>query len=160
MTKDQPQTPPKGLLGKALNYALNHWPKLIRYLEDGRILLTTTWRRMPYDPLWSVEKIGCSTGTPTEPMPALLSIVSSRRPRPAVWSLTGICASVRETPLRPQRRRSPGPAPRGSHRSFWLHPCPGCSSQNAYVFYMERQGDCGGKFAEASLSPVSNRLRS
>ena len=31
------QTPPKGLLGKALTYALNHWPKLIRYVEDGNI---------------------------------------------------------------------------------------------------------------------------
>jgi transposase len=30
-------TPPKGLLGKALNHALNHWPKLIRYVEDGHI---------------------------------------------------------------------------------------------------------------------------
>ena len=30
-------TPPKGLLGKALGYALNHWPKLIRYLENGHI---------------------------------------------------------------------------------------------------------------------------
>jgi transposase len=30
-------TPPKGLLGKALGYALNHWPKLIRYVEDGHI---------------------------------------------------------------------------------------------------------------------------
>jgi len=32
-----PKTPPKGLLGKALSYALKHWKKLIRYLEDGRI---------------------------------------------------------------------------------------------------------------------------
>jgi transposase len=30
-------TPPKGLLGKALNYAFTHWPKLIRYVEDGHI---------------------------------------------------------------------------------------------------------------------------
>lgn len=30
-------TPPKGLLGKALNYALSNWPKLIRYLENGNI---------------------------------------------------------------------------------------------------------------------------
>jgi transposase len=30
-------TPPKGLLGKALNYALSNWSKLIRYLEDGNI---------------------------------------------------------------------------------------------------------------------------
>ena len=30
-------TPPKGLLGKALHYALSNWAKLIRYLEDGNI---------------------------------------------------------------------------------------------------------------------------
>lgn len=30
-------TPPKGLLGKALHYALSNWSKLIRYLEDGNI---------------------------------------------------------------------------------------------------------------------------
>jgi transposase len=31
------QTPPKGLLGKAIAYALNQWPMLIIYLEDGRL---------------------------------------------------------------------------------------------------------------------------
>jgi transposase len=31
------QTPPKGLLGKAVNYALKNWPVLVRYLEDGHI---------------------------------------------------------------------------------------------------------------------------
>jgi transposase len=31
------QTPPKGLLGKAVNYALKNWPLLIRYLENGHI---------------------------------------------------------------------------------------------------------------------------
>jgi len=31
------QTPPKGLLGKAVNYALANWPVLVRYLEDGHI---------------------------------------------------------------------------------------------------------------------------
>jgi len=30
-------TPPKGLLGKAINYTLNHWEKLIVYIEDGRL---------------------------------------------------------------------------------------------------------------------------
>jgi transposase len=30
-------TPPKGRLGKALSYARTHWPKLIRYIEDGQI---------------------------------------------------------------------------------------------------------------------------
>ncbi len=33
----QPLTPPKGLLGKAISYTLNNWPKLIIYLEDGRL---------------------------------------------------------------------------------------------------------------------------
>lgn len=37
MEKRYLETPPKGLLGKALSYALNHWKKIIRYLEDGRI---------------------------------------------------------------------------------------------------------------------------
>jgi transposase len=31
------QTPPQGLLGKAVNYALNQWKPLIAYLKDGRL---------------------------------------------------------------------------------------------------------------------------
>lgn len=31
------QTPPKGLLGKAISYALNQWERIVRYLEDGRL---------------------------------------------------------------------------------------------------------------------------
>ena len=31
------QVPPKSLLGKAINYTLSEWPKLLVYLEDGRI---------------------------------------------------------------------------------------------------------------------------
>jgi len=34
---NHPLTPPKGLLGKAIQYALNHWEKLIVYIEDGRL---------------------------------------------------------------------------------------------------------------------------
>ncbi|HSO71020.1 MAG TPA: IS66 family transposase [Thermodesulfobacteriota bacterium] len=37
MDKSLVLTPPKGLLGKALGYALRHWKKLVRYLEGGRI---------------------------------------------------------------------------------------------------------------------------
>jgi transposase len=33
----QPLTPPKGLLGQAIRYTLTNWPKLIIYLEDGRL---------------------------------------------------------------------------------------------------------------------------
>lgn len=32
-----PRTPPGGLLGKAISYALNQWPRLNVYLEDGRL---------------------------------------------------------------------------------------------------------------------------
>ena len=32
-----PQVPPTTLAGKALNYLHNQWPKLIRYLDDGRL---------------------------------------------------------------------------------------------------------------------------
>jgi transposase len=35
MKKDQ--TPPKGLLGMAIQYALARWPKLVRYLEHCSI---------------------------------------------------------------------------------------------------------------------------
>lgn len=31
------KTPPKGLLGKAVNYTLKNWPRLVRYLENGYI---------------------------------------------------------------------------------------------------------------------------
>jgi len=37
MDKRFSQTPPKGLLGKALSYAINLWPRLIRYVENGHI---------------------------------------------------------------------------------------------------------------------------
>jgi transposase len=32
-----PQVPPTALTGKALHYVHNQWPKLIRYLDDGRL---------------------------------------------------------------------------------------------------------------------------
>jgi transposase len=37
MDKRIEQTPPKGLLGQALNYAITRWDKLIRYTENGHI---------------------------------------------------------------------------------------------------------------------------
>lgn len=37
LDKSIQQVPPKSTLGKALAYSLNQWPKLIRYLEDGRL---------------------------------------------------------------------------------------------------------------------------
>ena len=37
LTQLYTQTPPKGLLGKAVGYCLNQWDKLERYLNDGRL---------------------------------------------------------------------------------------------------------------------------
>lgn len=37
LSKKQLQTPPKGLLGKAVSYTLNQWHRLIGYIEDGHL---------------------------------------------------------------------------------------------------------------------------
>ena len=37
LSKKSLQTPPKGLLGKAVSYALNQWHRLIGYIEDGNL---------------------------------------------------------------------------------------------------------------------------
>lgn len=37
LIKSQQHVPPKSSLGKAITYALNQWPKLIRYIDDGRL---------------------------------------------------------------------------------------------------------------------------
>lgn len=37
LDKSVNQVPPKSILGKAITYSLNQLPKLIRYLEDGRL---------------------------------------------------------------------------------------------------------------------------
>jgi transposase len=38
-----PQVPPKSALGKAIQYTLNQWPYLIRYLRHGRAEIDTNW---------------------------------------------------------------------------------------------------------------------
>jgi transposase len=37
LSKKSLQTPPKGLLGKAVSYTLNQWNRLIGYIEDGHL---------------------------------------------------------------------------------------------------------------------------
>ncbi|HEX2548592.1 MAG TPA: IS66 family transposase [Gammaproteobacteria bacterium] len=37
LLSNQPSIPPKSLLGQAVNYTLNQWPKLLTYLQDGRL---------------------------------------------------------------------------------------------------------------------------
>lgn len=33
----QPHVPPKSLLGQAISYTLNQWPKILNYLQDPRL---------------------------------------------------------------------------------------------------------------------------
>ena len=37
LIKNQPTIPPKSLLGQAVSYTLNQWPKLLMFLKDGRL---------------------------------------------------------------------------------------------------------------------------
>ncbi|MEW7977051.1 MAG: transposase [Candidatus Sedimenticola endophacoides] len=37
VSKSVDEVPPTSLMGKALHYLLAQWPKLIRYVEDGRV---------------------------------------------------------------------------------------------------------------------------
>jgi transposase len=37
LTEHLPIVPPRSALGKAMNYAHKQWPKLIVYVEDGRL---------------------------------------------------------------------------------------------------------------------------
>lgn len=37
LKENQPKIPPKSLLGQAVSYTLNQWPKIITYLHDGRL---------------------------------------------------------------------------------------------------------------------------
>ena len=37
LTQTSSITPPKGLLGKAVNYTLRYWGRLVRYSDDGRL---------------------------------------------------------------------------------------------------------------------------
>jgi transposase len=47
-----PLTPPGGLLGKAIGYTLNHWSRLIAYLQDGRLRPDNTWWKTRSAPSW------------------------------------------------------------------------------------------------------------
>ena len=51
---------PKGLLGKAITYTQNQWPKLLTYLEDGNISIDNNVTDRDIRPFTKGRKIGCS----------------------------------------------------------------------------------------------------
>lgn len=58
-------TPPKSLLGKAINYAWNQWPLLIVYLEDGNLRLDNNLAENAIRPFAVGRKNWLFSGSPT-----------------------------------------------------------------------------------------------
>lgn len=47
---NQPTIPPKSLLGQAVSYTLNQWPKIITYLKDGRLEISNNRSERAIEP--------------------------------------------------------------------------------------------------------------
>jgi transposase len=58
------QTPPKGLLGKAISYALSQWERLENYLKDGRLTMDNNLAENAIRPFVIGRKNWLFSGTP------------------------------------------------------------------------------------------------
>ena len=76
------QTPPKGLLGKAVNYALKNWPVLVRYLENGHITPDNNAAKNSIRPFVVGRKNFLFIGHPRGQPPARLFTASLRLQKP------------------------------------------------------------------------------
>ena len=64
LSKKQLQTPPKGLLGKAVSYALNQWHRLVGYIEDGHLAPDNNMAENSIRPFVIGRKNWLFSGTP------------------------------------------------------------------------------------------------
>lgn len=64
LLKRSSQTPPKGLLGKAISYALKQWHRLIGYLRDGRLTMDNNAAENSIRPFVIGRKNWLFSGTP------------------------------------------------------------------------------------------------
>ena len=64
LSKRQLETPPKGLLGKAIAYALNQWHRLIGNIEDGRLAPDNNMAENSIRPFVIGRKNWLFSGTP------------------------------------------------------------------------------------------------
>lgn len=64
LLKKQSQTPPKGLLGKAVSYTLNQWQRLISYIEDGNLTMDNNMAENAIRPFVIGRKNWLFSGTP------------------------------------------------------------------------------------------------
>jgi len=58
------QTPPKGLLGKAISYSLNQWDRLMAYVKDGRLSMDNNLAENAIRPFVVGRKNWLFSGTP------------------------------------------------------------------------------------------------
>ena len=64
LLKRSGQTPPKGLLGKAIAYCLNHWEPLSAYIKDGRLCMDNNSAENAVRPFVVGRKNWLFSGTP------------------------------------------------------------------------------------------------
>ncbi len=72
---------PKSLFGLAVNYGRQQWPKLVRFLEDGRIDIDNNRAERSIKPFVIGRKTGCSRTLPKEPGLAPSFTASSNPPK-------------------------------------------------------------------------------
>ena len=92
LAKKQLQTPPKGLLGKAVAYTLKQWPCLIGYIEDGRLPIDNNMAENSIRPFVLGRKNWLFSGTPEG---AEASVLYSRLklPKPTDWNRMRTCGT-------------------------------------------------------------------
>ena len=75
------QTPPKGLLGKAVTYTLNQWNRLLGYVEDGRLSIDNNMAENSIQPFVVGRKKRLFSGTPegAEVSALLYSLIETAR---------------------------------------------------------------------------------
>src|SRR5690606_15798458 len=64
LSKKSLQTPPKGLLGKAVSYALNQWHRLEGYIDDGHLTIDNNLAENSIRPFVIGRKNWLFSGTP------------------------------------------------------------------------------------------------
>ena len=64
LSKKKLHTPPKGLLGKAVSYALNQWHRLVGYIEDGHLTPDNNMAENSIRPFVVGRKNWLFSGTP------------------------------------------------------------------------------------------------
>jgi len=81
LAKKSTQTPPKGLLGKAVSYTLKQWDRLVGYIEDGRLAPDNNHAENAIRPFVVGRKNWLFAGTPegAEASALLYSLIETAR---------------------------------------------------------------------------------